>query len=127
VTLRLITASLLAACVVVPTAVAKPQLTRAAAPPPDAFERAVPNRDEWYSPDAFMRYYRNHSNGSVQNHPDGFAGVASTVPRTAAPRSAGDDATVPSSAVMVALVGLAILGIGLVVRRLRPAAGAVTR
>ena len=117
--LRLITASLLAACVVVPTAAAEPQPTRAAAPPPDVFERAVPNRGEWYSPDAFMRYYRNH--------PDGFAGVATAVPRTAAPRSPADDAIVPSWALVVALGGLAALGIVFVVRRQRPAARPVTR
>jgi hypothetical protein len=125
-TLRPIAASLLAALVVVPTAVADPQPARPTAPPPDAFERAVPNGVEWHNPDAFMRYYRNHPNGVANEHPDGFAGVAAGVPRTGGATAAGEDGSLPTPLVAVTLVGLALAGLGLALlpraRRLRPIA-----
>ena len=125
-TLRPIAASLLAALVVVPTAAAGPQAARPAAPPPDAFERAARNGVEWHSPDAFMRYFRNHPNGIAYEHPDGFAGVAAGVPRTGSAAAVGEDGSLPTPLVAVTLVGLALVVLGLVLlpraRRLRPVA-----
>ena len=127
-TLRLITASLLSAFLVVPTTAAAPQPARPAAAPPDAFERAVQNVVEWYSPDAFMRYFRNHPGGTVYDHPDGFAGVAAAVPRTGSSPATAEDGSVPSPLVAVSLTGMALLGVGLLLhRRLRPVGGAVAR
>ena len=129
-TLRLTTASMLAALVVVPVAAGAPQPVRPSAAPPDAFERAIPNGVEWHSPDAFMRYFRNHPNGIAYEHPDGFAGVAGAVPRTGG-SAAGEDGSLTAPLVAVALAGLALLGLGLLLlphaRRLRPVGRAVTR
>ena len=130
-TLRLITTSLLAALVVVPTAVATSQPSRPAAAPPDAFERAVPSNVEWYRPDAFMRFFRNHPTGPVVDHPDGFAGLAAGVPRTAGPSTAVDDGSPLSPILAVTLAGTALLGLGLLahrrLRRVRPLTGAAGR
>jgi hypothetical protein len=122
VNLRLITASVLAVLVVAPTAAAGSQPARPAAGPPDAFERAVSNGVEWHSPDAFMRYFRNHPNGVASDHPDGFAGVAAGVPQTGG-QAAGEDGSLQAPMVAVTLAGLALLGLVLLLpraRRLRP-------
>ena len=130
-TLRLLTISLLTALVVVPTAVATPEPARPAAAPPDAFERAVPSNVEWYSPDAFMRYVRNHQAAPVADHPDGFAGVAAGVPRTGGSSATVDGGSLPSPLVAVPLAGLAMLCLGLLsyrrIRRLRPMSDAAAR
>jgi hypothetical protein len=130
-TLRLITASLLVVLAVVPTAAAGSRPTRPVAAPPDAFERAVARaessspdaferavaRAESSSPDAFMRYVGSHPNGTIADHPDAFAGVAASVPRTGISATNVEDGSWPSLPVTVLLAGIAVLGLAVLLRQ----------
>jgi hypothetical protein len=118
-TLRLITVSLLATLVAIPAAAAGSRPTGSAGAPPDALERAVRSGAEWHEPDAFMRYFRNHPNGTAAEHPDGFAGVAADVPRTGGSATESGDGSFLSVPVTVSLAGLAVLVLAALLHRRR--------